>query len=356
MILAGEAPHYEIQKIEGEGLTGTVYQAYRWDSRRLAKQKVAIKLIKSENDVPILRREFERLQGLSSDYCVRLLAWENIHGKPALVLEYICGVSLSELLKAGSLPRFLCDEICAQIQEGLKDIRDHGSVHGDLSPHNILISTEGEIKLIDFGSLDPRGALLAHKEYVAPELSRSGEPTFQSDLFSLGVIRQQLLGEDVEKRELNSLTSENPQLRRLINLQPKKGAQRKLGHHVRRFRTQKALSQKTSRIVPLVTRPMSTKKLVSRRKKLMAWAVGWLLVMGWPESESTMATTGTLTVRAQKWSQVSLNGLPSQFTPIRFPKLRPGVYHVRWRQTGNGREKLKRVRISENQSQWLQID
>lgn len=131
---------------------------------------------------------------------------------PFLVMDYVDGVSLSELLKArgGSpIPLQLCLRIVAQIAEGLHaahELKDASGnplhlVHRDVSPQNVLVGYDGVVRVMDFGiakalgqsSRTATGVVKGKFGYMAPEQLRFEEADKQSDLFAIGVVLYELL-------------------------------------------------------------------------------------------------------------------------------------------------------------------
>ena len=334
-ILSGEKPKYEIVELVDQGLTGCIYKAFRRDSRNQTQQLVALKIIKSKSDVQILRQEFFRLRKLNSTYCVRLLGWENFKKGPALVLEYLEGSNLQQFMKYGPLTKLLVDEICAQVQIGLKDLSTFGVFHGDLNPKNIFITRRGAVKLVDFGSQHQRsGKRIASPLYMAPELWLGAEPDYRSDLFSLGIIRHQLLNnpspvESSLKELHNRLLDSNDLLkadagkRIPLDLQTRKIRRRKLAQEVIRRKNLVESCGKTQRI--------STSRSPSQRqgRRGLSFALSFaLLLFLSAKKESAFFEGGTLDLRTRTWAQVSVNQLPDQFAPIYIDKLRPGKYSI----------------------------
>ncbi|MBE8162630.1 MAG: protein kinase [Bdellovibrionaceae bacterium] len=216
----------------GEGLHSEVYKVVKADESHNLSQVMALKILKSKVLADIWKREFESLSKIFSNYCVRILGWEWILGRPALVLEYIEGVSLQNLLDQGSLSILEINCICTQLYWGLSDLQKFGVAHGDINPRNILFTLQGSLKLIDFGvqgeSLE---VLYTSPKFCAPELFYEKQPCYESDLYSLGILRQLLLqssGIELKKQDLeffNILTSANPKERSSAFLEKKNALQ-----------------------------------------------------------------------------------------------------------------------------------
>lgn len=145
-------------------------------------------------------KEFEIGITLDHPNIRRTLGLENVEGLgERIILEYIDGTTLSEILSEGSMTPEQARLIAKQIAEGLTYLHNKQICHRDLKPDNILISYQGgNVKLIDFNLSDrddyvvlkqPAGS----KRYMAPEQSeQDATPTPEADIYSLGVIAQEL--------------------------------------------------------------------------------------------------------------------------------------------------------------------
>ena len=198
---------------------GDVYRA----EHRLMRRHVALKLISSEltkhlDSVDRFRREVEAAAQLSHPNIVTAYDAEQAGDTHFLVMEYVDGINLSELLKQrGPLP---VDEACDYMRQaalGLQHASDHGMVHRDIKPHNLMLSTEGEVKILDFGltklvddvptdtvpsspdSQQPRqlttaGAVMGTVDFMAPEQAQDPHAAdTRSDIYSLGCTLYALL-------------------------------------------------------------------------------------------------------------------------------------------------------------------
>jgi serine/threonine-protein kinase len=133
---------------------------------------------------------------------------------PYLVMDYVEGISLARLVRAGKserrpLPIQLCLRVCAGIARGLHaahELRSHDGtplqlVHRDVSPQNVLVSYDGEVRVADFGiakalgraSRTSTGVLKGKLGYMSPEQLRFHEPDRRSDLFAVGVLLFEML-------------------------------------------------------------------------------------------------------------------------------------------------------------------
>jgi serine/threonine protein kinase len=201
---------YEIVRQIGRGGMGTVYLAARADDEY--RTHVAIKLVaaglRSQEIVRRFRNERQILASLDHPNIARLLdGGTTAGGMPYFVMEYVDGRSLVDYCdrKRLSIPERLrlFQKVCAAVQHAHQNL----VVHRDLKPSNILVTNEGEPKLLDFGIaklLDPTGssggpdetatsARAMTPDFASPEQVR-GEPiTTASDIYSLGVVLYRLL-------------------------------------------------------------------------------------------------------------------------------------------------------------------
>src|SRR5205823_45642 len=126
------------------------------------------------------------------------------------VFEYIDGESLKELVqRVGPLPVRRAVQLALAVAEGLAFAHEHGLVHRDVKPQNVLVNRDGETKVTDFGiarSLDVEhgmtqtGTVMGTGHYLSPEQA-SGQPvTPATDVYSLGVVLYELLTADVPFR------------------------------------------------------------------------------------------------------------------------------------------------------------
>jgi serine/threonine protein kinase len=148
------------------------------------------------------RREARLLQFLSHPNVVRALSYSEERGAPWLVLENIRGRALRETITR-TAP--LAPEAVAPLLEGLAAGLDHlharGLVHLDVRPDNVVITPEGEVKLVDFGVAQSAGtaqntsdgAATAGLAYLAPEQTRGEPVSTATDVYALGSIVYELL-------------------------------------------------------------------------------------------------------------------------------------------------------------------
>lgn len=199
---------YEIVRSIGRGGMGAVYLARRADDA--FHKLVAIKILRADSSTSDLLNRFQRereiLAQLEHPNIARLLdAGETDDGLPYFVMEYVEGRAITNY--ADDLRLTMRDriELFRQVCNAVEYAHQHKIVHRDLKPGNILVTAEGQVKLLDFGiarlvrqeagppALTQTGLWLMTPEYASPEQVR-GEPVGRaSDVYSLGVILFELL-------------------------------------------------------------------------------------------------------------------------------------------------------------------
>ena len=205
--------HYRILEKLGEGGMGVVYLA---EDQHLAR-RVAIKFLTSTDHHYRARfiREARAVSALTHPNIAIVHDYgETSTGQPFLVMEFVKGKSLSQLLEEGlTLRRSV--EIVASIAEAIAEAHHHGIVHRDIKPSNILVNERGVVKVLDFGLVkhlfDPPSSevdldaqtiystqtrsdvIVGTPLYLSPEQATGKQVDGRSDIFALGALLYECL-------------------------------------------------------------------------------------------------------------------------------------------------------------------
>jgi serine/threonine protein kinase/formylglycine-generating enzyme required for sulfatase activity len=197
----GEFDEFQLVRPLGRGAMGVVYLAH---DRSLDRQ-VAVKFIASHRPSPKARERFQTearaIARLQHPNVVTVFRVGEVDGHPYIVSEYLAGQSLSALPLP--LPWRRVVSMGIGLARGLAAAHRQGVLHRDLKPENVLLTTDGEVKLLDFGlaeliSMDTAievgkaRSAAGTPRYMAPELFLGAAATPQSDLYSLGLILHKL--------------------------------------------------------------------------------------------------------------------------------------------------------------------
>jgi eukaryotic-like serine/threonine-protein kinase len=200
-LLAGR---YELQDVAGSGGMSSVYRA----RDTVLERMVAIKILHDHfSDDPEyverFRREARALAQLNHPNIVTVIDRGEFEGRQFIVFEHVDGQNLKELIdREGQLPVDQALALVHQVARGLAFAHEHGVVHRDVKPHNVLIDEDGVAKVTDFGiarSLEPAdgltetGTLLGTSEYIAPEQASGNRVDERSDQYSLATVLYELL-------------------------------------------------------------------------------------------------------------------------------------------------------------------
>ena len=196
---------YAIDAQLGQGAMGVIYRAHD----PAIDRTVAIKLIRADildaETRPEYVQRFER-EARAAGRCVHpniVLVFDvaTHDGNPYIVMEFVDGITLAQLLRArGPLPAPEAVAIAAQILDGLAAAHAQGVVHRDVKPANVMLTRDGRVKVADFGisrlgaaDLTQPGALVGTPSTMSPEQLKGGPIDARSDLFATGTVLFELL-------------------------------------------------------------------------------------------------------------------------------------------------------------------
>ncbi len=203
--------HYEIGDSLGQGGSGVVY---RGRDLRLERQ-VAIKVLANDlRDDELawgrLLREARLASQLNHPHIAAVYDLGEEDGQAYIVMEYVEGLPLADLISDGGMPSEQVGRYAVQISDALAYAHQQGVIHGDLKGSNIIVTPEGNVKLLDFGlgrriarngmeeitssrlPLAEIGATGGTLPYLAPEVLRGGPTNIQSDVWAVGVLLYQM--------------------------------------------------------------------------------------------------------------------------------------------------------------------
>ena len=196
-------PGYELLKVLGEGGMATVYLA----RHELLKREVALKVIRDDlsNDTAFSRRflsEGQILARLDHPNIITVFDVGQVGANYYMSMEYIQGGTLLAFRDRPSPPEVVA-RIAIQLAEALEQAHGHGFLHRDIKPANVLIKSDTEFVLTDFGIAKPIeqhetqltriGFSIGTPNYMSPEQLVGGDVDPRTDLFSLGVMLYELL-------------------------------------------------------------------------------------------------------------------------------------------------------------------
>ncbi|MEM6793984.1 MAG: protein kinase [Acidobacteriota bacterium] len=209
--LAGESPvavgqtiqGYRVTERLGNGGMGIVYRAH--DSR--LNRDVALKFLPKRLRNDERREDFEQEARAASaldhpNICTIFGIDETPEGDTFIAMACYDGPSLADRLEQGALPPEEALDIAEQLASGLAAAHEHGIVHRDVKPGNILFGRDGMAKIVDFGlsqiaepnsGVRDRGELYGTIGYVAPEVVRSEPFDHRADIWALGVVLYEML-------------------------------------------------------------------------------------------------------------------------------------------------------------------
>lgn len=195
------ADRYEIVGKVGTGGMADVYKAMDLTLGR----NVAIKVLKPEfsqdlNFVTKFRTEAQSAAGLEHPNIVNIYDVGSENGLHYIVMEYVEGITLKTYIeKKGQLSFKEAISIAIQVGRGIEAAHGKGIIHRDIKPQNIMISTEGKVKVMDFGIARVANAntissdVMGSVHYSSPEQARNGFVDGKSDIYSLGIVMYEMV-------------------------------------------------------------------------------------------------------------------------------------------------------------------
>jgi serine/threonine protein kinase len=186
-----------IELLSSEGFT-RLYKAMRYGRWFVLKTMTDDTDGSCSNCQMLLHKELELLMRMQHAGVVQAIGLEDIEGiGEAIIMEYVDGNTLDEWLTTGPDKKKRI-RVAGELAEALAYVHSLGIVHRDLKPKNIMVTRNGErVKIIDFGLADSdRNAVLKQPagtlSYMSPEQAQSSVPDMRNDIYSLGLILEQM--------------------------------------------------------------------------------------------------------------------------------------------------------------------
>ncbi|HTR81322.1 MAG TPA: serine/threonine-protein kinase [Bacteroidota bacterium] len=218
---------FTIEQKINESATTTVYRASQEALDRVVLLKVLHKsLIGDEDFVARFRREARACAAIHSEHIVQVYDLTEIEGSPAIVMEFVEGRSVKEILESeGKQPIEFARKVAIDVLKGLAVAHNKGIIHRDIKPGNILVGKSGVVKVTDFGlatvprspTLTLDGMVLGTPAYMSPEQARGEVVDARTDLFSLGVSIVEIL----TGRRIFEGASYSECLKRILSFSPR---------------------------------------------------------------------------------------------------------------------------------------
>ena len=205
---------YKILDCLGAGGMGEVYRAKDTKLDRDVAIKVLPEVFSQDRERLVrFQREARLLASLNHPNIGAIYGLEESEGIRFLVLELVSGQTLAERLEKGRLSVDEALPVCRQIAEGLEAAHERGVIHRDLKPANVMVSSEGRVKILDFGlakaftgdmsSNEPansptvtgtrEGVILGTAFYMSPEQARGKEVDRRTDIWAFGCVMYEVL-------------------------------------------------------------------------------------------------------------------------------------------------------------------
>ncbi len=201
-------PQLEVYELIGKGGMGAVYRA----RHRSLDRQVALKLLPPELErepgfSSRFLREAQAMARLDHPHIVRVFDHGQAEGQHYLVLEYVDGLNLRQLMRRRELSTAEALALVPQICDALQYAHDQGVVHRDVKPENILVNLDGKVKIADFGlarmthaegglssTLTGTHQVMGTPHYMAPEqVEGFRDVDHRADIYSLGIVFYEML-------------------------------------------------------------------------------------------------------------------------------------------------------------------
>jgi len=204
---------YEVLRLLGRGGMGEVYLAEdKRLGRKVALKFLSAKLLDDRWAERRLEKEARAVAKLEHPNICTIYGMDEAEGHKFIVMQYVEGETLANVVQQESPKQPQALSIAIQIAGAVAAAHSHGIIHRDIKPQNILVNSDGQVKVLDFGlaktihrkresehkaddssRILPGGLILGTVNYMSPEQLRGERLDFRSDVFSLGTVFYELL-------------------------------------------------------------------------------------------------------------------------------------------------------------------
>ena len=190
-----------LRKLGGGGMADVYLCDDLTLGRRVAIKVLLQRYVGDPSFVERFRREAQAAAALNHPGLVSIYDWGQVDGTYYIVMEYVEGETLKDAIRRrGRIPADEAVGIALQLLAAVDYAHRHGIIHRDIKPHNVMLSREGGVKVMDFGiarvgdsGMTEAGSVLGTAQYIAPEQAQGRPVDERSDLYSVGVVLYEML-------------------------------------------------------------------------------------------------------------------------------------------------------------------
>jgi serine/threonine protein kinase/tetratricopeptide (TPR) repeat protein len=194
--------HYKILEELGSGGMGVVYKAEDLKLKRTVALKFVVpRMLRKKEDKERFLREAQTAASLNHPHICTIYHIDEVEDSTFIVMEYVEGQSLKEIIRKGPLEPEKALDFAIQIAEGLEEAHEKNIVHRDIKSSNIMVTSKAQAKIMDFGlakivsesQLSETASIVGTVAYMSPEQACGDAIDHRSDIWSLGVVLYEML-------------------------------------------------------------------------------------------------------------------------------------------------------------------